>query len=120
MSTAAATPISNRRREMVEIKAPQQWQFTKQGQQVEGILLSIEPVSVKGKQAMEYLFQTEKGDRFTCLGTADLDKKLHPGLIGHNVEITYETDDTSFQKPGQSAMKVFKVRASREKEPGFE
>lgn len=107
------------RREMQEVKAPAQFQFTKQGQIAEGILLSIEPTNVKGKQAMEYLFQTERGDRFTCLGTADLDKKLHPGLIGHWVEIRYETDDTSFQKPGQNAMKVFQVKVSKEKETGF-
>ena len=117
MSTAAATPIS--RRKMVEVKAPAQFQFTKQGQVAAGILLQIEPIAVKGKQANEYLFQADGGGRFTCLGTADLDKKIHPGLIGHYVEIRYETDDSSFQKPGQNAMKVFKVQVAEEKEPGF-
>jgi hypothetical protein len=119
MSTVAATPISKPRREMQEVKAPEQFQFTKQGQIASGILLSIEPVAVKGKQAMEYLFQADGGGRFTCLGTNDLDKKLHPGQIGHFVEIRYETDDASFQKPGQNPMKVFKVQVSREKESGF-
>jgi len=37
----------------------------------------------------------------------------------HLVEILYERDDSSFQKPGQSAMKVFKVLVSQEKQPGF-
>jgi hypothetical protein len=120
MGTAAATPISNRpRREMVESKAPEQFQFSKLGQKAEGILLSIEPALVKGKEALEYLFQAEGGGRFTCLGTNDLNKKLHPGMIGHMVEIRYENDDASFQKPGQSPMKVFKVLVSKEKEPGF-
>lgn len=118
MATATTTPIRTRR-EMQEVKAPEQFQFTKQGQNAAGILLSIEPAMVKGKQAMEYLFQAEGGGRFTCLGTADLDKKLHPGMIGHMVEIRYETDDSSFQKPGQNAMKIFKVMVSKEKEPGF-
>ena len=117
MATAPATPIN--RRQMQEVKAPEQFQFTKQGQTASGILLSIEPVPVKGKQAMEYLFQAEGGGRFTCLGTADLDKKINPQQIGHFVEIRYERDDASFQKPGQSAMKVFKVLVSKDKEPGF-
>jgi len=100
---------------MVEVKAPVQFQFQKQGQMAVGVLLSIEPTMVKGKDALEYLFQTDNGDRFTCLGTNDLNKKLHPGLIGHLIEIRYETDDTSFQQPGHSPAKVFKVQASKEK-----
>ncbi len=117
MATAPATPIT--RRAMQEVKAPEQFTFNKQGQLAAGVLISIEPVPVKGKQAMEYLFQAEGGGRFTCLGTADLDKKLTPQHIGHYIEIRYERDDNSFTKPGQSAMKVFKVQVSKEKEPGF-
>jgi hypothetical protein len=121
MATAAATPITNKpRREMgQELKAPEQFQFTKQGQTASGVLLSIEPVNVKGKQAIEYMFQADGGGRFTCLGTADLDKKITPNHIGYFLEIRYERDDNSFTKPGQSAMKVFKVVPSKEKEPGF-
>jgi hypothetical protein len=104
---------------MQEVKAPEQFQFTKQGQNAEGILLQIEPVAVKGKQANEYMFQADGGGRFTLLGTNDLDKKLHAGMIGHFVQIRYETDDASFTKPGQNAMKIFKVQVSKEKEPGF-
>lgn len=118
MATAAATPMKPRR-EMEEVKAPEQFQFTKLGQIAEGTLVSIEPVLVKGKEAIEYLFQTENRKRFTLLGTNDLNKKIHAGQIGHMFEITYESDDSSFQKPGQSAMKVFRVRVSKEKEPGF-
>lgn len=118
MATAPATPIRSRR-EMLEVKAPEQFQFTKQGQVASGVLLSIEPAMVKGKQAMEYLFEAEGGGRFTCLGTNDLDKKLHPGHVGHFVEIRYERDDSSFQKPGQNPMKVFKVQVAKEAEPGF-
>ena len=121
MATAPATPISGglRRREMVEIKAPELFQFTREGQVLAGVLISIEPVSVKGKEAIEYLFQGENGMRCTCLGTADLNKKINPTHIGHWLEIKYETNDSSFQKEGQSAMKVFRVQASKEKEPGF-
>jgi len=121
MATQPATPITNKpRREMAEIKAPDQFQFTKPGQTRQGVLIRIEPTTVKEKSAIEYLFQDpETGDRFTCLGTNDLDKKLHPGLIGHFVQIRYESDDSSFQKPGQNPMKVFKVTASKDREPGF-
>lgn len=119
MATAPAVPMNRKPRQMEEVKAPAQFQFSKVGQIAEGILLSIEPATVKGKEAMEYMFQAENGNRFTLLGTNDLNKKLHPGHIGHMVEIRYESDDTSFQKPGQSAMKVFRVSVSKEKEPGF-
>jgi hypothetical protein len=119
-TTAPVGPQSvGRRREMKEVKAPAQFQFTKEGQVAEGILISIEPATVKGKEAMEYLFQVDNGGRFTCLGTNDLNKKLNPNHIGHWVSIKYETDDASFQKPGQNPMKVFSVRVSKDKEPGF-
>jgi hypothetical protein len=117
MATAPTT--MKPRREMQEVKAPEQFQFTKPGQTVEGVLISIEPVEIKGKPAIEYLFVRENGDRFTCLGTNDLNKKLHPGQIGHMLAIRYESDDASFQKQGQSPMKVFKVLVGKEKEPGF-
>lgn len=104
---------------MQEVKAPEQFQFTKLGQVAEGVLISIEPTMVKGKPAIEYLFQTDGGGRFTCLGTADLNKKINPNHIGYFGEIRYESDDTSFTKPGQNAMKVFKVKFNTEKEPGF-
>lgn len=107
------------RREMQEVKAPEQLQFTKVGQDVSGVLINIEPTIIKGKEAIEYMFQTDNGSRFTCLGTADLNKKIHPGHIGHFLHIRYENDDSTFQREGQSAMKVFKVSVSKEKEPGF-
>jgi hypothetical protein len=119
MATAPATPISSKRPEMVEVKAPKQVQFDKQGQTLTGVLVSIEPTTVKDKQAIEYLIMDERGDRSTFLGTADLNKKIHPGHIGHMLEIRYETNDSSFQKEGQSAMKIFKVLASKEKVAGF-
>jgi hypothetical protein len=114
MATAPATPIGNRRREMVEVKAPEQFQFTKPGQVLEGFLRQIEPTMIKGKEAIEYLFENEDGVRVTCLGTADLNKKINPNHIGHWIQIRYEKDDSSFQKEGQSPMKIFKVLVSKE------
>ena len=121
MATAPAVPqpINKPRREMREVKAPEQFQFTRQGQTIEGVLLSIEPTLVKGKQALEYMLQDEKNERLTFLGTNDLDKKIQPAHVGHWLHIRYERDDDSFSKPGQNAMKMFKVMVAAQKEPGF-
>ena len=125
MSTAAL-PMQNRpRREMVEVKAPQQFNFEKAGQTLGGVLIEIEAKEITDKATKEtkivpeYLFQDGER-RYTCLAPADLQKKVQPGHIGHWLDIRYESDDSSFQKPGQSPMKVFKVLASKTKEPGFE
>jgi hypothetical protein len=107
------------RRQMEEVKAPEQFQFSKQGQEIGGVLIDIDQVTVKDKPTMQYTVHTENGARFTFLGTNDLDKKIQPAHIGHWLDIRYERDDASFQKPGQSAMKIFKVLVSKEKEPGF-
>ena len=119
MATAPSVVNAKPRREMQEIKAPEMFQFTRPGQIISGVLVSIEPTTVKGKDAIEYLLQGENNVRLTFLGTADLNKTLHPGLIGHWLDIRYENDDSSFQKEGQSPMKRFKVSASKDKEPGF-
>ena len=105
---------------MQEVKAPEQFKFAKRGDTLRGILASIEPKTVQGKTVTEYLFDLGKGVRATCLGLADLEKKIQPKHLGHGMEIRYETDDTSFQKPGQSAMKVFKVLVEDKITPGYE
>lgn len=97
------------RRNWTEIKSPEQFQFTNVGQTIEGVLLSLEPVEIKGKQTVEFLFRLEDGDRITCLETADLRKKILAENVGYPHQVRYERDDASFQKQGQSAMKVFKV-----------
>jgi hypothetical protein len=109
------TTIAEARSKMKEVKAPELFQFTKVNQTLEGVLVSIEPVVVKGKEAIEYLFDNGEGARMSCLGTANLNKKLQPAHIGHWVKIRYERDDASFQKAGQNAMKVFHVSTSEEK-----
>lgn len=119
MATAPAAPINQGRRQMQEVKAPELFQFNKMGQVIEGVLLSIEPVTVKGKEAIEYMLGGETGARVTFLGTADLNKKLQPVHIGHFLSIRYESDNSDFQKEGQSAMRIFRVSVSKEKEPGF-
>lgn len=126
MSAAAQMPMQNKpRREMVEVKAPEQFQFQKAGQTLSGVLIEIEPKGIIDKKTQttkivpEYLLQDGER-RYTCLAPADLQKKVQPGHIGHWLDIRYERDDSSFQKEDQSPMKVFKVQVSKTKEPGFE
>lgn len=120
MATAPSTP-NRQPRQMQEVKAPELFQFTKPGQILAGVLVSIEPVTVKEKQALEYMFeQPENKTRMTCLGTNDLNRKIQPGHIGHWLEIRYERDDASFQKENQSPMKVFKVLVGKGVELGYE
>ena len=119
MATAATTPINKPKWTMREIKEPELFQFTKVGQILEGWLISIEPTQVKGKPAVEYLFEGENAARMRCLETADLKKKIHPGLLGRGVRIRYVRDDSSFTKADQNAMKIFEVHASEERLPGY-
>ena len=51
MATETTTPIRNSRN-MQEVKAPELFQFTKPGQTLSGVLIAIEPVIVKEKQAI--------------------------------------------------------------------
>jgi hypothetical protein len=128
MATQAATPIQKPRREMQKVGAPEQFQFSKIGQILSGVLLQIEPKDVKGKQVPEYLItDTETGKFYTCLATADLEKKMqmvfhriHGNPLGYWFDIRYTSDDSSFQKEHQSAMKVFDVQVSKNREQGFE
>lgn len=110
---------------MVEATAPEMFQFTKIGQDIEGVLISIEPRQVtdkktrEQKEALEYMLANANGERITFLGMNDLNKKIVSGHIGHMMNIRYERDDSSFVKQGQSPAKIFKVLVSKEKEPGF-
>jgi len=110
---------------MVEATAPEMFQFTKEGQIISGVLISIEPTKITDKKtgdekaAIEYMLANEKGERITFLGMNDLNKKIVPGHIGHSMDIRYERNDFSFVKPGQSPAKLFKVLVAKEKEPGF-
>ena len=114
MATQPATPI-NRKREMVEVKASELLQFVKPGQALQGYLRRIEPVIIKGKDALEYLFENDEGFRVTCLGTADLNKKINPKMIDHWLEIRYERDEKlPNQQAEHSDMKIFKVLVSKE------
>lgn len=120
MATAANNPTQMKpRRQMEEIKAPELFQFKKTGDLIAGVLLQIEPKGIGDKVVQEYTMRLENGMMITFLATNDLAKKLRGEHVGHYCEVRYESDDSSFQKQNQSAMKVFKVLVAKEKEPGF-
>jgi hypothetical protein len=117
MATAPAPPM-RARREMQEVNAPDQFQFTEMRRTLSGILIDIDQVTVKDKPTMQYTFRDEDGKRTTFLATYDLQRKIEPGHIGHWMTITYEGEDHTIKTQG-SPLRKFKVQASKEKEPGF-
>lgn len=119
MATAPAPrPQEVKRRQMQEVKAPDMFQFSDQHRTASGVLIDIDQVTVKEKPTMQYLFEGDNKRRFTFLGTADLNKKIHPGHVGYWMDITYEGEDPTIKTQG-SPMRKFKVQVSADKEPGF-
>lgn len=117
MATPTTTPIKPRR-EMQEVSAPEQFQFSDKAKFLSGVLIDIDQVTVKGKPTMQYTVQEENQRRFTFLATYDLQRKIHPAHIGHWMTITYEGEDHTIETQG-SPLRKFKVQVSKEKEPGF-
>jgi len=120
MATATQQPHEIRpRREMQEVKAPEMFQFSVQHLQLNGVLIDIDQVAVKGKPTMQYTVQDENRRRFTFLATYDLQRKIQPAHIGHWMTIIYEGEDSTVETQG-SPLRKFRVQVSKEKEPGFE
>lgn len=117
MATAPAIPMRPRR-EMQEVKAPEQFSFTETTRILNGVLIDIDQVTVRTKPTMQYTVQDEDRRRFTFLATYDLQRKIQPAHIGHWMTITYEGEDHSIETQG-SPLRKFRVQVSKEKEPGF-
>jgi hypothetical protein len=64
-----ATPLRTQRK-MVEIKAPEQFQFSDQNRTLAGTLLDMSEVEVKGKPTIQYMIREELGRRLTFLATS--------------------------------------------------
>ena len=90
-------------------------QFTREGQDVEGVLLSIQPVRVKDKEAIQYLLRLDSGERVTFLGTYDLNRKIHAEHKGHAIMVRYGGEDKTVATQG-SPLRRFKVFVSKERE----
>lgn len=119
MATAPAGPTQMKpRREMVEVKAPEQFSFSDRNRTLGGVLIAIDQVTVKGKPTQQYTLRDEDGLRWTFLATYDLQRKIESGHVGYFLVITYEGEDRTVETQG-SPLRKFKVQVSREKEPGF-
>ena len=117
MATVPATPIRNKR-DMIEVKEPEIFQFSDRQRILAGVLQSITTVEVKGKETTQYMIQDEAGRRFTFLQTYDMARKIQPNHLGHWLELYYEGEDHSIATQG-SPIKKFRVQVSKDKEPGF-
>ena len=110
-------------RKMHEVKDAELFQFTRLGQTLEGVLVSIEPVTLKGQAGkLKYFFeQPENKTRMSCLGVTDLNKKIQPGYLGYWIEIRYESDLKLPNQPAENSdMKIFNVSVAETIERGYE
>ena len=112
MSTATdvRSDVGTRRngRELEEVLAPEMFSFTKPGDAIAGTLLSIDTVTVKGKQVIQYLLRLDDGRRIQLLATYDLGRKLQPQHIQRFVEITYIGENREVRK-GDNCLREFRV-----------
>jgi hypothetical protein len=116
MSTAVLTrPESATRhngRELEEVLAPEMFSFTKPGETVAGVLLSIDTVTVKGKQVTQYLLRLDDDRRIQLLATYDLGRKLQRQHVRRFVEITYIGENREVRK-GDNYLREFRVRVEK-------
>lgn len=103
------------KRDMYEVEGPQMFQFDKEGAGIEGVLLSIQNVTVKGKTTRQYTLRDDEGKVWTFLATYDIAQKLTEQHIGHFVFVRYEGEDNNVQTQGNK-LRRFKVFVSRARE----
>jgi hypothetical protein len=99
-------------RELEEVLAPEMFSFTKPGESISGVLLSIDGVTVKGKQVTQYLIRLDDDRRLQLLATYDLGRKVQRGHIGRFVEITYVGENREVKK-GDNYLREFRVRVEK-------
>jgi hypothetical protein len=102
-----------------EVKPPEMFQFSTQHDRLEGVLLGIARVSVKGKEVLQYLIRDVEGVRLTFLGTYDLNRKIQPEHIGHPIKVVYEGELQDVKTKG-SPLRKFSVHVKPTKAPGFQ
>lgn len=99
--------------EMQERQEPEMRQFKQVGDRVEGVLLSIDKVTVQKKPTIQYLCAGSEGGRFTFLATYDIGRKLHRGDVGRFIRIEYLGEDAQVQTQGNK-LRRFRVEVSKE------
>jgi hypothetical protein len=102
-------------RDYTEVKEPKMVQFTTEGQDVEGILLAIQKVTVKDKSTVQFLLKTDDGALATFLATYDLLRKIRREHIGYAIIVKYEGEDREVKTQGLP-LRRFKVLVSRDRE----
>lgn len=98
---------------MKERQDPKFIQFST-GDVVEGMLVGIERVLIKGKSGVRYTVQEDGGALVAFIGTYQLNTKLRIDDKGHRVDIRCVGEDVTVKR-GDNCMKVFEVRVSDER-----
>jgi hypothetical protein len=83
------------------------------GEIIEGLLVSIDRIQIKGKGAVRYTVQEDGGQLVAFLGTYQINTKLHHEDRGHRVSIKCIGEDVMVKR-GENCMKVFEVAVSTE------
>lgn len=90
------------------LDAPELIAFDKPGQQLEGTLIGVTRIELRGKKVVQYTLAN--GDRtLKLLGTFDLVQKLDSRHIGCRVRLLYRGEDPEIKK-GDNHMKIFQVQ----------
>jgi hypothetical protein len=97
------------------VNAPEMYSFEKAGDTIAGKLVSVMPVTVKGKTVTEYMLALGP-KRIRLLATYDLLQKLTRSHIGCAVRIKYRGEDKSVSRNG-NALKVFDVQVKGTPQP---
>jgi hypothetical protein len=77
------------------------------GDVVEGTLVEIERIQVKGKPGLRYTLD-DHGQLYRFLGTYQINEKLQMGDIGKWVRVRYEGENRSVERAG-NRMRIFRV-----------
>jgi hypothetical protein len=103
---------------MEERREPELVKF-KDGEVVEGVLLSIERVQVADpnrpdvkKPVTKFTLDTGGGERVSFLGSYDLVTKIRTEDRGHYISVRYKGEDKSISRNGNN-LKRFKVLVSK-------
>jgi hypothetical protein len=104
---------------MVEMKKPAFCQFKEIGDHVEGMLCTIEnvefpPTNGIGKRTGKKftVMNTDTHERCEFYGSAQLNKDLRFGLLGHYLQVTFSAVEQLAGRLDENGMKVFLVAVS--------
>jgi hypothetical protein len=110
LAEAAEKQQTPRARKFRELTDPVVFAFETIGQQVEGELVKVKDVRIRGKRdAVIYTLRQDNGERRQVWGTAYLDQRLAEVELGTYVRITYTEDEDVGQ---DSPMRKFRVETA--------